>query len=100
MIYPLDSSANIEERVNALLHIMTLRKIGQMSQLSAVTPKKRYKPCALGGLILNAANPKTVNALQRIAVEETRLGIPLLVGRDVIHGYDDISYPSGTGCDL
>ena len=93
MIYPLDSSANIEERVNALLHIMTLEeKIGQMSQLSARDTEKTIQTMRAFpvGSILNAANPKTVNALQRIAVEETRLGIPLLVGRDVIHGYKTI----------
>jgi beta-glucosidase len=39
------------------------------------------------GSILNLADVEVVNELQRIAVEESRLGIPLLVGRDVIHGF-------------
>ncbi len=39
------------------------------------------------GSILNEVNVDTVNELQRIAVEESRLGIPLLIGRDVIHGF-------------
>ena len=39
------------------------------------------------GSLLNLADPATVNRLQRIAVEETRLGIPLIVGSDVIHGF-------------
>ena len=39
------------------------------------------------GAVLNEVDPDTVNALQRVAVEESRLGIPLLVGRDVIHGF-------------
>lgn len=39
------------------------------------------------GAVLNEVDVETVNTLQRIAVEESRLGIPLLVGRDVIHGF-------------
>jgi beta-glucosidase len=39
------------------------------------------------GAVLNEVDPDTVNELQRLAVEESRLGIPLLVGRDVIHGF-------------
>ncbi|MFT4653339.1 MAG: beta-glucosidase [Kangiellaceae bacterium] len=37
--------------------------------------------------IINEVDPATVNELQRIAIEESRLGIPLLIGRDVIHGF-------------
>ena len=39
------------------------------------------------GSILNEVNPTTINAMQRVAVEKSRLGIPLIIGRDVIHGY-------------
>jgi beta-glucosidase len=39
------------------------------------------------GSLLNLADPREVNRLQRIAVEESRLGIPLIVGSDVIHGF-------------
>lgn len=39
------------------------------------------------GSLLNLADPAEVNRLQRIAVEESRLGIPLIVGCDVIHGF-------------
>jgi beta-glucosidase len=39
------------------------------------------------GSLLNLADPREVNRLQRIAVEESRLGIPLLIGSDVIHGF-------------
>ena len=42
------------------------------------------------GSILNEVRLDTVNELQRLAVEETRLGIPLLIGRDVIHGFNTI----------
>jgi beta-glucosidase len=40
--------------------------------------------------VLNVVDVDVVNELQRIAVEESRLGIPLLVGRDVIHGFKTI----------
>jgi len=75
---------------------MTLtEKIGQMSQKNA---SHGYAPDYLGdglraghiGSVLNIADPVIVNELQRISVEESRLGIPLLVGRDVIHGFRTI----------
>ena len=42
------------------------------------------------GSILNLPDPSQVNRLQRVAVEESRLGIPLIVGNDVIHGFRTI----------
>lgn len=48
------------------------------------------------GSIFNIVGAKEVNRLQRMAVEETRLGIPLVVARDVIHGYHTI-YPIPLG---
>ena len=42
------------------------------------------------GSILNCTDPEQVNRIQRVAVEESRLGIPLIVARDVIHGYKTI----------
>ena len=42
------------------------------------------------GSILNEVDPVKVNEFQRICVEESRLGIPLLVGRDVIHGFHTV----------
>ena len=75
---------------------MTLsEKIGQMCQLNA---GEGYAPHYLAeglragriGAVLNVVDVDTVNELQRIAVEESRLGIPLLVGRDVIHGFKTI----------
>lgn len=47
---------------------------------------KRLRAGSIGAVI-NVVDRDTVNELQRIAVEESRLGIPLLVGRDVIHGF-------------
>ena len=84
------------ERAAALLARMTLaEKIGQMAQVDA---SHGYAPDYLGdglrggciGSVLNVVDVDVVNELQRIAVEESRLGIPLLVGRDVIHGFRTI----------
>lgn len=48
------------------------------------------------GSVLNAVGAEEVNRLQRMAVEEGRLGIPLVVARDVIHGFRTI-YPIPLG---
>ena len=89
-------SDDIEQRVETLLEQMTLaEKIGQMSQLNA---SDGHAPDYLGdalragkvGSVLNVANVEIINELQRIAVKESRLGIPLIVGRDVIHGFRTI----------
>ena len=83
-------------RARALLEKMTLaEKIGQMSQVEAT---HGYAPEYLGerlragqiGSVINNVDVEIINELQRIAVEESRLGIPLLVGRDVIHGFKTI----------
>ena len=85
--------AGIEERVSALLGQMTLaEKIGQMCQVNVGDSHIHdYLADALRagrvGSVLNEVNVDVVNELQRLAVEESRLGIPLLVGRDVIHGF-------------
>ena len=82
--------------VEALLSRMTLtEKAGQMSQLPLfddVTPKETIDSVRLGrvGSFLNARSLEQRNALQRVAVEESRLRIPLVFGRDVIHGYKTI----------
>ncbi len=89
-------AADIEKRVDALLARMTLdEKIGQMSQLKGLEgedPQFLHKALkeGRGGSVLNEVDVKIVNELQRIAVEESRLGIPLLIGRDVIHGFKTI----------
>ncbi len=91
-----NDSKLIERRVTALLVQMTLaEKIGQMNQLNA---SDGYAPDYLGvdlragriGSVLNVVDVDVVNELQRIAVEESRLGIPLLIGRDVIHGFETV----------
>ena len=93
---PPNDQRTIEQRVVELLADMTLaEKIGQMNQVNASDedmPHHLQEAIKAGrvGSILNQVNVDTVNELQRIAVEESRLGIPLLVGRDVIHGFKTV----------
>ena len=90
----------IEKKIDQLLSQMTLEeKIGQMNQLDPswdAEVKEAQIREGLVGSIFNIVDPNEVNRLQRMAVEETRLGIPLLVGRDVIHGFRTI-YPIPLG---
>ena len=84
-----------EERfVEDLLSQMTMEeKIGQMNQLDPSYDSERKEALIREGKVgalLNGIGAKEVNRLQRLAVEETRLGIPLIAGRDVIHGYKTI----------
>ena len=85
--------SSVEQSIATLLGRMTLaEKIGQMNQLDASAPEAFDKVAEelcnnKVGSVLNVSSVEAVNELQRIAVEETRLGIPLLIGRDVIHGF-------------
>lgn len=83
-----------ERRIDDLIGRMTLQeKIGQLNQLSTFgTPEAMAATIREGrvGSIINEVDPAIINAMQRIAVEESRLGIPLLFGRDVIHGFRTI----------
>lgn len=90
---PQDKNTEIENKVETLLYKMTLEeKLGQMNQLSPWDFEDLAKRVRKGevGSILNVVNPEEVNKIQKIAVEESRLGIPLIVSRDVIHGYKTI----------
>lgn len=88
------TESEIEANIASLLGQMTLEeKIGQLNQLSG----SGYSPQMAGmvkggavGSILNETDPKIVNKLQREAVENSRLGIPLIFARDVIHGFKTI----------
>ena len=88
------STPEIEQRVERLLSRMTLaEKIGQMNQVSAGGEVANYADALRKGQIgsiLNEVDPVKVNEFQRISIEESRLGIPLLVARDVIHGYHTV----------
>ncbi len=97
--------SKIEAKVDSLLAIMTLEeKIGQMNQyngfwdLTGPQPKegvaaKKYEHLRKGwvGSMLNVRGVEDVRKVQKIAVEESRLGIPLIIGFDVIHGYKTMS---------
>jgi beta-glucosidase len=94
-----------DKKVEDLLEKMTLdEKIGQLNQYSGFwdvtgpaptegSSAKKYQNLKAGlvGAMLNVKGVKSIYKLQKIAVEETRLGIPLLFGYDVIHGYKTIS---------
>jgi beta-glucosidase len=89
--------ANIEARIDALLAKMTLEeKLGQLQQLDGEA-NGNYRPehvdlikRGLLGSTLNVRGARKTNELQRIAVEQSRLKIPLIFGFDVIHGYRTI----------
>ncbi|ETN95843.1 beta-glucosidase BglX [Zhouia amylolytica] len=95
----------VERKIDSLLSLMTLEeKVGQMNQyngfwdLTGPAPKegdaaKKYDHLKSGlvGSMLNVTGVEEVRSVQKIAVEETRLGIPLIIGFDVIHGFRTIS---------
>lgn len=89
-----DYSKPIEDRVEDLLSKMTLKeKIGQMQQTYFGKLNDVLKNKIIQGEIgsfLNAGNRDDKIELQKIAVNKSRLGIPLIFGRDVIHGYKTI----------
>jgi beta-glucosidase len=101
----LDKTKPTEERIDLLMKQMTLEeKVGQMNQyngfweVTGPAPKggnaeMKYKHLRDGwvGSMLSVRGVKEVRAVQKIAVEETRLGIPLIIGFDVIHGYKTLS---------
>ena len=77
-----------DKKVDDLLKQMTLReKIGQMNQLSGGAWVADQAAKGEVGSILNCVDPAEINAVQKAAVEQSRLGIPVLVARDVIHGF-------------
>ena len=87
-----------EAKIDALLAQMTLEeKIGQMTQVCGGWYSEDIENQIRGGAgaMLNSLGDEA-NHYQRIAVEETRLGIPMLFGRDVIHGFRTI-YPIPLG---
>ena len=87
------SDAEIDKKVEVLLSQMTLQeKIGQMTQLNVETTdaiKQMVRDGKIGSF-LNFRGSEATNAMQKIAVEESRLRIPIIFGNDVIHGYRTI----------
>jgi len=84
----------IEKKVEALLSKMSLEeKLGQMNQISSygnIEDMSRLIKKGEIGSILNEVDPVRINALQHVAMEESRLRIPILIARDVIHGFKTI----------
>lgn len=84
----------IEQKINSLLARMTLaEKLGQLQQLDGEA-NGNFRPehlelvrKGLLGSTLNVRGAARTNQLQRVAIEESRLKIPVLFGFDVIHGY-------------
>ena len=89
-----DKDDQVEKKVESLLSRMSLEeKIGQMSQIDYSGNIEQLTPYIKEGKIgslLNVSDPEVANALQKLAVEGSRLGIPLIFGRDVIHGMKTI----------
>ena len=89
--------SDVEKRIDALLAQMTLaEKLGQLQQLDGQgqgTYRPEHVELAQKGLLgstLNVRGVKATNELQKVAVEQSRLKIPLIFGFDVIHGYRTI----------
>jgi beta-glucosidase len=91
----------VRDKANSLLRQMTLdEKIAQLSQLpgfpapefreNVKQPMEDVLKQFGAGSILWVSDPKEINRLQHVAVEQTRLHIPVLFGLDVIHGYRTI----------
>ena len=86
-----EPQSDIDKKVDDLLSQMTLReKVGQMNQLSGGAWLAEIAAKGEMGSVLNCVDPKELNAIQKAAVEESRLGIPVLISRDVIHGFRTI----------
>ena len=91
------SDANTEKKIDDLLQKMTLEeKVGQLVQYSAGQPtgpgtgRTDYDDMIRKGEIgalFNITTARQVNTFQHVAVEQSRLHIPLLFGLDVIHGF-------------
>jgi beta-glucosidase len=91
------TDAQATKFANGLLGKMTLEeKLGQMSQIGYREPDsiphdERTRKEQVGSFLF-LTNPVEINRLQHIAVDQTRLHIPLIFGYDVIHGFSTI-YP-------
>ena len=103
-----DPSAPVEKRVEDLLSRMTLEeKIYQVTQWTygknmnennVESSMKEVSPL-IGSLLYRSTSPVYYNRIQRKAMDESRLGIPILCGFDVIHGYKTIfPIPLGQSC--
>ena len=96
-----DAGQPVETRVKDLLNRMTLHeKVLQLNQYTFgendnpnnIGTEVKNLPAEIGSLIYLHTDPKLRNRIQRKAMEESRLGIPILFGFDVIHGLRTV-YP-------
>ena len=96
-----DAKAPIEKRVDDLLSRMTLEEkvmqlnqytLGRNNNVNNVGEEVKKVPAEIGSLIYFEANPELRNNMQKKAMEESRLGIPIIFGYDAIHGFRTV-YP-------
>lgn len=100
-----DAKQPVERRVEDLLSRMTLEEkvlqlnqytLGRNDNANNMADPVNDIPGEIGSLIYFNSNPELRNKVQRKAIEQTRLGIPIVFGYDVIHGYRTI-YPISLG---
>ena len=96
-----DAKAPIEKCVDDLLSRMTLEEkvmqlnqytLGRNNNVNNVGEEVKKVPAEIGSLIYFEANPELRNNMQKKAMEESRLGIPIIFGYDAIHGFRTV-YP-------
>lgn len=96
-----DKNAPVEKRIDDLIKRMTLEEkilqtnqwtYGKNANANNIEASKNAVRAEIGSLIYRSINPVYKNQIQKKAMEESRLGIPILMGFDVIHGYRTV-YP-------
>ena len=100
-----DAKAPIEKRIDDLISRMTLEEkilqlnqytLGRNNNVNNVGEEVKKIPSEIGSLIYFDINPELRNSMQKKAMEESRLGIPIIFGYDAIHGFRTI-YPISLG---
>ena len=100
-----DAKAPIEKRIDDLISRMTLEEkvlqlnqytLGRNNNVNNVGEEVKKVPSESGSLIYFDINPELRNSMQKKAMEESRLGIPIIFGYDAIHGFRTI-YPISLG---
>ena len=100
-----DAKAPIEKRIDDLISRMILEEkvlqlnqytLGRNNNVNNVGEEVKKVPSEIGSLIYFDINPELRNSMQKKAMEESRLGIPIIFGYDAIHGFRTI-YPISLG---